>query len=207
MAALTLSQLATSDHWQTNFAAVLPVVQTHASIQFRHLQPEALEEATAETVARACFDYDDLVKRHRLGHAYPSTLATYAVQRVRAHRCVGGHQNAKDVLSPVAQARHGFALTTLTPWDVHEGSWREVVVESKRVNPADSATFRVDFADWLGQWPKRHRRIINALAAGHRAMVVAQKFGMSQGRVSQLRRHYQRSWEVFQGEQTAAQVA
>ena len=49
------------------------------------------------------------------------------------------------------------------------------------------------------QWPLRHRRIINALAGGDRTMAVAERFGVSPARVSQLRREYERSWQQFQG--------
>ena len=48
-------------------------------------------------------------------------------------------------------------------------------------------------------WSRRHRQIINHLAAGHRTMMVARKFGVSEARVSQLRRHYEQSWRAFQG--------
>ena len=199
-AAIPLSALATSDRWQSNFLSVLPAVKTHAQVCFRRLRPEARDEAVAETVARAFVDYGHLAKQRRLAQGYPSTLASYAVQRVRGHRGVGVHQTAKDVLSPVAQKKHGFALTTLTPWDATEETWREAVVESRRVTPAEHVAFSLDFAAWLKQWSPRQRKVINALAAGHRAMAVAEKFGVSQGRVSQWRRRYQKSWEIFQGE-------
>ena len=199
MTAIPLSALATSRRWQTNFLSVLPTVQTHAQVCFRRLQPEAREDATAETVARAFVDYGCLAKRHRLSHAYPSTLASFAVQRVRGHRHVGWRQTAKDVFSPVAQKKHGFGLSTLSPWDNAEGSWRDVVVESKRVSPADTAVFALDFAQWFQKWSKRHRRIINALASGERVTDVAGRFQVSLARISQLRRRYQRSWERFQG--------
>jgi hypothetical protein len=207
MAAIPLSALAASPRWQTNFLAVLPAVQTHASIQFGRLRPEAREEATAATVARAFVDYGHLAKRHRLAHAYAGTLASYAVRRVRAHRSVGGHQTAKDVLSPIAQKRHGFTLASLSPWDAAEDTWREVVVESRRVSPADRAAFDLDFAQWLSRWPARHRRLINGLAASERVTDLAKRFRVSLGRISQLRRRYAASWQKFQGVDNGMQVA
>jgi hypothetical protein len=197
--AIPLSRLATSRRWQTNFLAVLTTVETHAKISFRRLRPEARAEAVAETVARAFCDYGHLARQRRLSCAYPGSLATFAVRAVRGHRKVGCRQNAKDALSPIAQKKHAFTASTLTPWKSAEGTWREVVVESKRFSPADRAVFTLDFAEWLRQWPPRHREIINALAAGERTNAVAQRFGVTEGRVSQFRKRYQESWDQFQG--------
>ena len=43
----------------------------------------------------------------------------------------------------------------------------------------------------------RRRRIMDALAVGHRTKDVAEKFKMTQGRVSQLRREFQQDWTQF----------
>jgi hypothetical protein len=64
------------------------------------------------------------------------------------------------------------------------------------------AAFRIDFADWLSTFSRRDRRIITALGSGVRSTVVAQSFGISEGRVSQLRRRYERQWMSFQGQTT-----
>src|ERR1035437_1247406 len=66
MTAIPLSQLATSRRWQNNFLKVLPAVQEHAAISFRRLRPEAKDEATAETIARACVNYANLARQKKL---------------------------------------------------------------------------------------------------------------------------------------------
>ena len=200
MTAIPLSALATSRRWQDNFVSLVPAIQTHANICFRRRNPVDREEAAAEATAAACLSYRSLARQRRLGWAYVGTLADFAVRRVAQGRHVGGHQSSRDVLSPLTAKKKGVVVTTLSPWDASENTWRDVMVESKRVSPADHAAFNLDFATWLKQWSPRQRRVINALAAGHRAVVVAEKFGVSQGRVSQWRRRYQRSWEIFQGE-------
>ena len=200
MSAIPLSALATSRRWQDNFMAIVPAIQTHAAISFRRCNPVDREEAAAEATAAACLSYRSLARQRRLGWAYVGTLANFAVRRVAQHRLVGGHQSSRDVLSPLTAKKKGVVVTTLSPWDASENTWRDVAVESKRVSPADHAAFNVDFAQWLGQWAPRHRRIINALAAGERVTDLAQRFRVSLGRISQLRRRYERSWELFQGE-------
>ena len=207
MTAIPLSQLATSRRWQSNFLAVLPAVQSHAMVCFRRLRPDARAEAMADTIARAFVDYGCLAKRNRLAHAYAGSLASFAVQRVRGHRQVGSRQNSKDVLNPLTHQKKGITVNSLSPWCGKEDTWRDLVLESRRVSPADQACFNVDFQEWLKRWPQRHRQIIGYLASGHRVKAVARKFGVTEGRVSQMRDQYRRSWEQFQGAATPQPVA
>jgi hypothetical protein len=78
--------------------------------------------------------------------------------------------------------------------------WRQVAISDRKVPVPDLAAFRIDFARWLKSLCHRDRRIIAALVAGQSGTFVADKFGMTQGRVSQLRRKYERLWAVFHGE-------
>jgi hypothetical protein len=205
--AVPLSDLATSRRWQTNFLDVMPAVMNHARVRFRHLPACHQAEAVAETIARACVDYAGLARKRQLHRVYAGSLATFAAKAVAAGRRAGGHVNSKDVLNPVAQQRRGFSITSVSRWDRQEGDWRDMTLESRRATPADQAIFNVDFQTWLNGWSHRHRRIIIALSAGHRTMDVARKFGVSEGRVAQLRREYQDSWEQFQGIAQAAAAA
>ena len=139
MSAIPLSTLATSRRWQTNFLKVLPAVKEHAAVSFRHLSPEAKAEATAEAVARACVNYATLVRQRKLARAYTGNIATNAVRAVNGGRHVGGHINSKDVLSPLAQKRRGFAIGSINPWNRQEGDWRDMVLETRRASPADQS--------------------------------------------------------------------
>ena len=191
-----LSIIAASRRWQTNFLRILPTVQQHARICFRRLPQVARQEAIAATIARAFADYGQLAHQRKLSRAYPTSLAEYAVRRIRAGRTVGGSQNARDLLNHAPQRFH---IQSLTPSNSSDGGWRELVLENRRTTPADQAVFNLDFQSWLAQWPPRHRDIINTLAAGHRNCDVALRFKTSRSRISQLRRTYRQSWEQFQG--------
>ena len=199
MTAIPLSQLATSRRWQKNFLSVLPVVQNHAAVSFRHLHAEARAEATAHAVASAVVSYHALVRQDKLSQAYPGTLATFAVKAVNGGRQVGGHINSKDVLNPLAQKRRNIVVRSISRWDRQEGNWRDMVLETRRATPADQAAFNLDFHDWLQTWSRRDRQIIYQLAAGNGTFAVARRFRISPARVSQLRRRYQQSWTQFQG--------
>lgn len=199
MTAIPLSHLATSRRWQNNFMTVLPAVAKHAFIRFRRLPLEAREEATAEAIASACVSYANLARQKKLARAYVGNIATNAVRAVNGGRHVGGHINSRDVLSPLAQMKKKLRVVTLSPWSAADDSWRDLVLESRKISPADQACFNLDFQEWLLTWPPRHRKIITALAAGHRTMAVARSFNVSEARVSQWRRQFEESWRQYQG--------
>jgi hypothetical protein len=198
MSAVPLSS--TSVPWQAQFLAVLPAIRTHAKIHFRKLPPERREEAIEETIASACASFQLLASQGKLDRVPASALATYAVKAVKSGRRVGGHQNSSDVLSELTQQKHGLRVQNLATAPDDQEPWQAAVMESRRVSPSDLAAFRVDFKEWLKSFSRRHRRIITTLAGGERAATVADRFGLSPGRVSQLRRWYERGWRVFQGE-------
>ena len=108
--------------------------------------------------------------------------------------------NIRDVLSGYAQHHKGFEVERLDQFDEHEDCWQEIVVEDKRATPAEIAACRIDFASWLRLLSGRHRMIALTLAAGETTCVVAKKFDVSPGRISQLRLWLKESWERFQGE-------
>lgn len=193
-----LSHRVTSHRWQSNFLILVPAIEAHARIKFHRLRPVEREEASAEALARACITYATLARQQKLHRVFVGNVATNAVRAVNGGRHVGGRQTSRDVLSALTHKKKGIAVSSLTPWDTQEGTWREVAVETKRVSPADTAAFRLDFAAWRDRWPPRQRQIIDLLAAGTKAVAIARKFGLTDGRVSQLREAFRRSWEQYQ---------
>jgi hypothetical protein len=182
----------------TGFQAILPRVRTHAAIRFRHLADERREEAAAETVAAAYAFYQRLAEKNRLHEAHPSVLADLAARHAAQHRHLGTRQSSRDVLSPITQKRRGIRVRSLTP--AYRHGWRELVLACRRVDPSEQAAFNLDFERWLAGFDRRLRRIITALAAGASTGEVARRFGITAGRVSQLRRRFERSWQIFQGQ-------
>ena len=187
--------------WQAAFMSVLPAVINHAKIRFRHLPAQQREEAVQEAIASACASYHRLASQGRLDAARPGTLATFAVNFVCNGRHVGGRQDAaRDALSPVAQVRHRFATGSIDLYDREADEWRQVAIADRKVPVSDLACFRLDFARWLRTLTRRDRRIIAAFTSGEGTAAVACRFGISPGRVSQLRRVYEHLWRTFQGE-------
>ena len=71
---------------------------------------------------------------------------------------------------------------------------------------AEVACVRIDFADWLRSLPTRVRRIAKTLATGERTDETARKFGVSAGRISQLRSELAASWRRFVGDELPKEV-
>jgi hypothetical protein len=192
-----------STGWQAGFLSILPAIETHAAIRFRRLPASRREDAVQETIATACLNYELLVARGQLDVAHAGTLADFAVRHVRAGRRIGGKQDgAKDVMSLVCQRRHGVKIVDChgKPSDVGIGGWLQIAVEDRKMPIPDLAAFRIDFAAWLRTLSRRDRNIIGAMIRGERTFAVAERFGVTAGRVSQLRRRYEREWHLFQGD-------
>ncbi len=193
--------------WHTAFEAMLPIIESHAKIAFRHLDVEAREEAVQETVCNACRAYARLVELNKTDVAYPRVLARFGVRQVKAGRKIGGHLNIRDVTSTHCQQRKHVVVEPLDKYDAGDDSWQEVVVEDRRAGPAEVAATRIDFSTWLQLLPRRLRKIATFLANGETTSAAAKRFHVSLGRISQIRKELYRAWYRFQGDQPAMAIA
>ena len=194
--------------WHAVFLAMLPAIVTHARIAFRHLNPEARQDAVQEAIANALVAFARLVQLKKTDLAYPTVLARYAVAQINDGRRVGNHLNVREVLSAYAQRHKGFTVERLDHFDEEENAWQEAGVQDTRATPVfDIVAFRVDFADWLASLSRRDRRIAESLAIGNRTGDVAKRFKLCAGRISQLRRELAESWRQFVGESPEAGTA
>ncbi|MEI8372332.1 MAG: hypothetical protein WCJ35_05775 [Planctomycetota bacterium] len=187
--------------WHKAFFALLPQIVKHAKFAFRHLRGEARQDAIQEVVANALVAFVALVRRRKMSLAYPTVLARYAVAQIKDGRRVGNSLCCQEVLSPYAQRLKGFKVEQLDHYTDKGSEWTEIVVEDRHAGPAEIASVRIDFSDWLDSLKRRDRRIAESLAAGNRTADVAKKFKISAGRISQLRRELAESWKKFVGDE------
>lgn len=182
----------------------MPTIERQANRAFRLLTTSEREELIAEVIANAYCAYQRLAERGKADLAYASPLAGYAIKQVRSGRRVGTALNANDVTSPHSQRVKALKVEQLDAIEEADGRWQAIVVEDKTAGPADIAAIRMDFAAWLKSLTPRLRRIAKTLATGETTKDVARRFGVSQGRVSQIRRELQHAWLLFQGEPAVA---
>jgi hypothetical protein len=181
---------------------MLPTIERYARTAFRHLKGDSRDESAQEAVCNACRAYARLVEQDRADAATARSLARYAVAQVRAGRQVGQPMNVRDVTSVCCQRRNQLQVQLLCAWDDRQGEWQEILVEDRSVTPADLAASRIDYRAFLATLCCRDRRIAEKLATGESGGRVAELFGLSAARISQLRLELKRAWEEFHASKT-----
>jgi hypothetical protein len=168
---------------------------------FRHLGEDGREEAIAEARAAAFVSYLRLLEQGKDPAQFPTILANFAVLHVKNGRHVGGRSSTRDVLSPITQQRRHFAVQHLPQQEVE---WNDVLVDHRLTPIPDQVAFKLDFAAFLQTLTPRDRKMADLLALGHSGKWVARRFKLSPGRVTQLRKQWQREWRIFIGELPAS---
>ena len=154
--------------------------------------------APSATVALAWKWFVRLAERGKDASQFVSALASFCARRVNGGRRLCGKEKANDVLSPAAQHRRGFTVSPLPQGSSLLGNVFDEALADNTVTPVpDQVSFRLDWPAWLRTRTDRDRRIIGDMALSERTHVLARKFGISPGRVSQLRREYHADWEQF----------
>ncbi len=179
-------------------ASVLPRVVTHGRVYFRHRRRVDQEEAIQEMAALCWKWFLRLAERGKDATHFPTALATFAALAVGNGRRLAGMDRAKDVLSPLAQRHECFAVGTLPSGSSLGGNaFDEALADNTRSPVDEQVCFRLDFPAWRAGRTERDRRILDALMLGERTLDVAGRFGLSPGRVSQLRREFLLDWRRF----------
>jgi len=199
-----------------DFLDLLPRVRQHAAVVFRALPAAEREEAIAEAVAAAFVAFRRLRARGLdPARDFPSQMAIYAALHVKDGRHVGGRASSKDVLSRKAQRKHGFRveslpLATRRPHeDLYGGlngqrtldAYEERLRDNHCTPPPEAAAFRIDFPEFIGSLCRRDQRLAGFLSLGNSASDAAARFGLSPGRVTQLRQGWCREWHVRNGDE------
>ena len=157
------------------FAKMLPSIKRHARIAFRHLDPEAKQEAVQDVLCNTWEALVRLARRGKLDQAFLTVLANFAEKQTRDHRIVGGHLSIKEILSKYCQVGKGITVERLDKYDRVNECWydpedccHDLLAESRNTTPADLAASRIDFSAWMQSLPRRHRRLAQYLSLGCR---------------------------------------
>ena len=215
-ASLTNSLPSTSLH--DVFLALLPKIQTHASISFRHIRcPATRADKIAETIALGWKWFVRLHERGKNINEFVMHFVALVAKAVKSGRRIAGMAKAKDVMSERCQARHGFNVESLptSPRASYEAryskphgqqdydAFEERLADNAITPPPDAAAFRIDFPQWRSSRSERDRRLIDLLMLDTRTKDAARTFGVSPGRVSQKRLEFHEDWLRFHGEESA----
>ena len=183
------------------FEAALPVIHGVARRAFRTCRPQDREDLIAEATAAAWSAWSGLIRRGKDPvQVGVSGIARFAVRSTRHGRRLGNTRVGgarRDLMHAWTQQACNIKVISLDE-STATTPWRELLLSDPRVNVARQAAFRVDFAAWLGALEPRTRAIAAALARGTPTGEAAADFGVSPGRISQLRRELESSWRAFQ---------
>src|SRR5262249_43821356 len=197
------------------FLALVPCIETYARMYFRDIRcPVKKEDRVQECVALGWQWFLRLTARGKDVFAFPVVFAAMVARAVKCGRRLCGKERANDVLSLLAQQRHGFRVERLpsstrgpqeqlyaSPLGQEvQDAFEERLRDNTQTPVPEQVVFRIDFPAWRRTRSERDRRVIDALMAGGRTQDVSQKFGLTPGRVSQLRRDFLEDWRRFTGE-------
>ncbi len=192
---------------QAKYLAILPRIEHHGRVYFRFLRrfPDRLEEALAEMVAISWKWFHGLAERGKDATRFPTVLADFAARAVRCGRRVCGQGRSTDVMSSLIQQRHSFVVQSLPRCETsnRDNPALDALEDNTRTPPPDQAAFRIDFPAWVHAHTERTRRLIADLMMGERTLDVSRKFGLTPGRISQVRRELLEDWRGFCGELAA----
>jgi hypothetical protein len=195
----------------TRFLVLLPTIETHGRIYFRHLKPNRKEEALQEMLALAWARFLRLAQRGKDALEFLATFNDFLVRAVSNGRRLMGTEKAKDAMCVRTQKRRGFKVeplpaATRASYDslystVHgqreHDAFEERLCDNTLTPVPDQAAFRIDWSAWRQTQTERDCRIIDDLMAGERTLDVSRKHGLSAARVSQLRRQLHDDWQEF----------
>jgi hypothetical protein len=181
-------------NWQREFVDMLPEIRKWVRLAFRQLNPEAREDAIEEGIIHSLLSYSRLHSKGRAEKANASSLAWYAVLAVKRGRPAVGRMNAKEPLSRYSHVSSGVRF------ERQNSEWIDKLVEDKRASVPDQVAAKLDVRAWFATLTKRMNQIAKDLAFGCSTNEVAQKYGVTAGRISQLRRMLEDSWAAFQQE-------
>jgi hypothetical protein len=172
------------------------MIAAAARRRFGFLNREQRDDAVAEALAAGILAYTSMKRRGREQLIHTPGFTRNAVRRV------GNSQAAKDVMSDLGRRRHRrevLSYNTGCPTRARDSHWLDEAMADRRTPVPEQVAVRVDGGRWLRSLPARDRRMVAALAAGHRAIDMAERFKISPARLCQLRRQWAQDWQARVG--------
>jgi hypothetical protein len=187
------------DALERRYLAVLPRIVRHARIVFRCVRCWHTRQDKIQEVRALCWRWvRQLHRARRKWWTFVSRLADYACRAVKSGRKVAGSISIRDVMNEISQARRGYYIGKFPDIATESAnSLTEALSDNTRSPVPDQVQFRCDFPAWLATLGARDRQIIADMARGEKTKHLAANYGVSPGRISQLRRRFHDGWEQF----------
>ena len=170
---------------QDTFVARLPWMRSTARAAFQNLDAEKRDEAVSNTVALAWKAWHRLNERGKANEpGILKAICWFVIKQTRAGRRIDHAGKPRDPL-----ALRVYGKVTFEPWNLEDYIGKDTPIP-------DAVSFRVDVPAFLSTLSKRHRSI--ALDLTHMTTgEVAEKYGVSPGRISQIRQELKALFDQF----------
>ena len=181
---------------QESFAQMMPEIESRAAYRFARLDPEAREEALAETFALSWQNYLHCMTAQK--HVAASSLAHYAMLSVRYGRRLC-RQSSSDVLAEITHLLGRACVQSLnavpepaTAEPTGDNWWdsSECLVD-RRIweRPLERVRLRHDYGRFLGLLTvtPQERLVFRLLTEGHGTNEIASRLRVTAPRVCQLK--------------------
>jgi predicted RNA polymerase sigma factor len=175
---------------RTAFEDRLPEIERLAGSHFRHLDPDAREEAVQNAVVLAYRYWARLAGRGKDDDGCFRNAIWWACRHTRmGRRAAGcGAAKARCVLDYARRRKGGVTIQDGTDVNFLIGTSASV---------PDEVALRLDLPAFLGTLPGRDRGIALSLAGGLGTTETARAFGVTPGAISQFRTRFRRRYEGF----------
>lgn len=170
--------MTTFETCRSAFSAIVPDLIKMASVQFRDLDPDARDEAVANTLALTWHGYVSIIRQGRGDEpGIVRSILWYSVKQTRAGRSVptGIPAKPKDVFVYARRGRIKLESVEL----------REYVSDETPV--PDAVAFRLDFPAFLATLSDRQREVAVDLLSGMGTGECAAKHLVTPAAISQTR--------------------
>jgi hypothetical protein len=174
------------------FVSRLAEMQDLAAGHFRHLDPDAREEAVQNSLVLAFRYWRRLVASGKDAQGLLKTVLWWACRHTRHGRQGGGRGKAKPKCV-LDYSRRGMGNVVVEPGlNLNHFIGRSASIP-------DAVAFRVDVPEFLSTLSERDRQIAHDLAVGTGTKEVAKKYRVSPPAISQFRTRFRKKYDAFHG--------
>lgn len=189
------------DAAQEGFVAALPKMERTWRWTFRDWSADWREEGTQEARGLGWQHWLRAIEQGKDPAKFATAIARFSGLQVRCGRKLAGGLKSREAFNGW---RNGTYPTHMEYLPVRESRWSPslavALVEHREGNPADVGAFRLDFRAWLARKGGKAYRLVLEAIAGTVGKDIAAILGISEGRVSQMRRELRSDWEEYTGD-------
>jgi len=192
---------------QATFITLLPKIEFTVRVRLRHVTcSDRRADLICEAIAMCWKWYIGLSRKGRSPAEYLYTFATLAARAALSGRRLCGCEKARDAMSPLCQRTRSFTVSPLPDTTGMVGNvFDEALIDNTQTPVPDQVQFRLDFPRWRASLGERCRVLMDAMVEGHRTNELATVFGVTQARISQVRRELHDGWQSFCGDNDTRQ--